>query len=374
MFRKALRLLVVGTIGFSAAGCLPEGKDDSGANPGSPTGGTPIQGTGGNANSAAAAMYSVDSSLVHRAPVDESNLEHEPVYFFLEPSGDWQDRQIRRVVYRCCKGIGGPAIGTPHGADQSVSSRPWSTYVDLAALDPQSTHEVELDVIFANHPSERVRAQFRLKGSPGGGSGSSSGGGNANSGNSGGSGNQPSGNENRAPVISGFPPTEVTVDRSFYFEPSASDPDGDTIAFTIANRPSWADFDSLTGRLTGTPTINDVGVYPDISVLVSDGEATTALDAFSVEVRAGSNGSVQLSWLPPTQRTDGSPLGNLAGYKLVFGQQPGSYTDEINIANGGISSYVVDNLTPGQWYFAITAYDASGLESALSGEVARAIQ
>ena len=42
---------------------------------------------------------------------------------------------------------------------------------------------------------------------------------------------------------------------------------------------------------------------------------------------------------------------------------------EIAISNPGVSSYVVENLVPGDWYFALVALDAEGLESEYSNEV-----
>ncbi len=33
------------------------------------------------------------------------------------------------------------------------------------------------------------------------------------------------------------------------------------------------------------------------------------------------------------------------------------------VANPGPARYVVDNLSPATWYFAVTAYDVGGLES-----------
>jgi hypothetical protein len=55
------------------------------------------------------------------------------------------------------------------------------------------------------------------------------------------------------------------------FKPSASDPDGNTLRFSIINRPAWVSFSTATGRLSGTPGANRVGRYVDIRIRVSDG-------------------------------------------------------------------------------------------------------
>jgi len=90
---------------------------------------------------------------------------------------------------------------------------------------------------------------------------------------------------NRAPVISGKPATSVIAGNKYSFKPTASDPNGDALTFSIINRPAWASFSASTGRLYGTPGANQVGVYSDIRIRVSDGLLRVALPAFSIEVR-----------------------------------------------------------------------------------------
>jgi hypothetical protein len=83
---------------------------------------------------------------------------------------------------------------------------------------------------------------------------------------------------------------------------------------------------------------------------------------------AGANG-VTLSWQPPTENTDGTPLTDLSGYTIHYGTQSESYTSEIQIDNPGLTTYVVDNLSPGTYYFAVTASGADGFQSEYSPEV-----
>jgi hypothetical protein len=49
-------------------------------------------------------------------------------------------------------------------------------------------------------------------------------------------------------------------------------------------------------------------------------------------------------------------------------------TQTIQLTNAGMSSYVVENLAPGTYYFAIRAYTASGAESADSNIVTKVVQ
>jgi fibronectin type 3 domain-containing protein len=98
------------------------------------------------------------------------------------------------------------------------------------------------------------------------------------------------------------------------------------------------------------------------------------LPAFSIQVVALATGSATLSWTPPTQNTDGSPLSNLAGYRVYWGQTQGNYSNSVTVGNAGLSRYVVDQLTPATWYFTVTALNAAGIESAFSNVATKTIQ
>ncbi len=175
--------------------------------------------------------------------------------------------------------------------------------------------------------------------------------------------NQPA---NRAPTITGTPPVSVTVDELYSFQPSVSDPDGDTLSFTITNQPGWAQFSTSTGLLSGTPAAANVGVTSGVVISVSDGTAITSLPAFAVAVVQVANGSATLSWDAPTTNTDGSALTNLSGYRLAYGQSQGSLTRSVTISNAGLTTYTVSNLASGTWYFELYAVAGSGAESVAS--------
>ena len=181
------------------------------------------------------------------------------------------------------------------------------------------------------------------------------------------------GGGNRAPTISGTPPGSVVQGTAYAFTPTASDPDGNTLSFSVANLPTWASFNATTGRLSGTPTSGQVGTYGNIRISVSDGTATTNLATFTIQVVGTATGTATLSWTPPTQYTDGSPLNDLAGYKVYWGTSQGSYSNSVTIANPGLATYVVDQLTPAQWYFVVTAYSSTGAESGFSNEASKRV-
>lgn len=168
---------------------------------------------------------------------------------------------------------------------------------------------------------------------------------------------------NRAPTITGSPRSSVMQGTAYTFTPDAADPDGNALTFTVANKPAWAAFNTSTGQLSGTPTAADVGATSNIVISVSDGAMSANLASFSVQVVATAIGSATVSWSPPTQNTDGTPLTNLAGYKVYWGTIEGTYPNSVTLNNPGLSSYVVEQLTPATWYFVLTAVNAAGVES-----------
>ncbi len=77
--------------------------------------------------------------------------------------------------------------------------------------------------------------------------------------------------------------------------------------------------------------------------------------------------SVTLSWDEPDTNDDGSPLTDLAGYKVYYGTSSYTYTQSVDV--GKYTGAVINNLSPGTWCFSITAYDTSGNESGNSNEL-----
>src|SRR5690606_25319814 len=96
---------------------------------------------------------------------------------------------------------------------------------------------------------------------------------------------------NTAPTIVGNPPSTATVGALYSFRPNVADADGDDMTFSIQNRPSWATFNSTTGRLRGTPSAGNVGTYADIVITVSDGEESASLAPFTITVQGTGGGT-----------------------------------------------------------------------------------
>jgi hypothetical protein len=111
-----------------------------------------------------------------------------------------------------------------------------------------------------------------------------------------------------------------------------------------------------TDLLTWTAATNTAGTSVSLA-LTGDKVRTFRLWASNAPLQ-----SVTLAWDPSVPST------NVAGYFVYYGVSTGSYTNKVDIGMG--TSGVVSNLVAGTtYYFATTAYTASGLESDFSSEV-----
>ena len=292
------------------------------------------------------AMYSYASDLSNAAPVDGASLKPGLVHFFLEPDSASIERGISQVRYDCCQGIAGPGQSTPDSPTVINPTAPWKMSVNLTSYQPGSTHRLRAYIVFNDgQQSNQESYDFTIAGAA---------------------------VTNSAPVISGSPVRTATVGNQYNFRPVGQDADGDTMRFSIRNKPEWATFSETTGRLFGTPKANHVGTHGGIRISVSDGKASSSLPEFAIEVEAISLGTTTLQWSAPTERTDNTPLMNeLAGYNLYYGQTSRDYANKIPINGAGVTTYVVENLSAGRWYFVVTAVDDAGIESNPSNEAMR---
>jgi Putative Ig domain len=177
------------------------------------------------------------------------------------------------------------------------------------------------------------------------------------------------------PVISGTPPTRVMAGSGYAFQPTASDPAGKLLSFSVQNKPAWASFSIASGQLDGTPSSVQTGTYANIVISASDGTAASALPAFSVTVMSPpvTTGSAVLALTPPTQNSDGSALTDLAGMRVYYGTSASSLTQVLDLPGAAATTYTLGNLASGTWYFAATAYTSGGQESSPSATASKSI-
>jgi len=183
---------------------------------------------------------------------------------------------------------------------------------------------------------------------------------------------------NTVPAINGSPAGVVTAGDSYSFQPVAADADGNLLAFSISNKPGWASFSDTTGRLSGTPTDTDAGLYNNIVISVSDGLDSTSLRAFSIQVNAVAvqTGSFTLDWTAPVARADGTALSlaDIQGYRIYYGSSSGDYPNMVNVADGSAQGTTVTNVPAGNYYITMTTYDTDGRESGYSTEITKTTQ
>lgn len=212
--------------------------------------------------------------------------------------------------------------------------------------------------------------------------------------------------------------TSVTVDQgttqSFYITPNAGFAtasvaiDGASIGTVpnysfinvAANHTIAATFSALTYTITATtgtggsitPTgastvtyggVKTYSIAPAAGYAIADvkvdGASVGAVASYSfVNVTANHSitasfttlNTATLTWDAPTN-PDGTTITDIIGYKLYYGTSSGNYSTIIDVGNQ--TSYTINNLSAGTYYFVVTDYNSTGDESSFSNEVTKTI-
>lgn len=96
--------------------------------------------------------------------------------------------------------------------------------------------------------------------------------------------------------------------------------------------------------------------------------SSLTITAAGIPTTTITTGSAALTWTAPTLNVDGTPLTNLASYNLYRGTSATVLTLLTGIP-ALATSFVDSTLTLGTWFYAITAVNATGQESAQAGPV-----
>jgi len=124
----------------------------------------------------------------------------------------------------------------------------------------------------------------------------------------------------------------------------------------------WSGAKSAAGSFTAGP-INTSTTYQ----LSCDGPDGSSLAMVTVQVV-----DKILRWQAPTQNVDGTPLNDLAGYVIYWGSSSRNYSGQQTI-NSPTTTQWEATIPAGQYYFAMTAFDAENNESGYSNEVVKII-
>ena len=115
---------------------------------------------------------------------------------------------------------------------------------------------------------------------------------------------------NHAPTITSTPVTLATVDVLYTYDVNATDPDGDTLTYSLTTSPAGMTINSTTGIINWTPTSGQIGDH-NVTVKVTDGELFDT-QSFVITVN-----SVVISNLKLTPFSQSVTLGNQATIDVV---------------------------------------------------------
>jgi len=119
--------------------------------------------------------------------------------------------------------------------------------------------------------------------------------------------------------------------------------------------------------VSGTPGATDVGVYESITIAVADAGQQAITTPFSITVLEDLNSQVgsgvaSLRWEQPPSKVDGSPLDDLAGYRILYGTSMDDLDKSVLVGDPTVTSYEFATLPSGTWFFAVVGVNSSGLE------------
>jgi hypothetical protein len=174
-------------------------------------------------------------------------------------------------------------------------------------------------------------------------------------------------------AIGGVPNSGVKPGEAYVFRPRVDGWPGGEVVYAISHVPTWATFEPATGELRGEPRRKDIGLTSNIVISATDGVTTAQLPPFSIYVAESFWGVMTVSWQAPTHNVDGTPLGDLAGYRIYYGRETGMYARIIDVAGPETLTLTIDDLPPNTYYVTATAYDRDGFESDLSNEIVRQV-
>jgi fibronectin type 3 domain-containing protein len=156
--------------------------------------------------------------------------------------------------------------------------------------------------------------------------------------------------------------TVVSEEEAITFSASATDQEDGNISANIEWR---SNVDGILGTGATIQVQLSSGNHT-ISATVTDSNNQNANSSLSIEVNANV-GMASITWTAPTQNTDDTELTNLTGFKIYYGEVESNLDVSITIDDSDAYAWVIEDLKPGTtYYFAVTAVNSQGIESAFS--------
>ena len=154
-----------------------------------------------------------------------------------------------------------------------------------------------------------------------------------------------------------------------------------TVSWSISDNAAWLSVSPTSGTITDSaqiwvsvnPAGLAIGTYAGtVTVRASKGGSVSIPVTLTVKTGTSTSTSPSSSSTTATISWSLNAEPDLAGYKLYMGTASGVYSSTTPV--GKVTSYTISNLGVGTtYYFAVTAYDTSGNESAISHEVSKSI-
>jgi hypothetical protein len=130
---------------------------------------------------------------------------------------------------------------------------------------------------------------------------------------------------------------------------------------------------------TSTPAATGCAISGGINVTGLGGSGTRTVSGITAKTDytvtctwAGGTASKVVNFTTPTTNTDGTPLTDLASFKVLWGASASTLTNSKSVP-APASSATVTGLGNGTWYFASRAVNAAGVESDNSNVVPSAV-
>jgi hypothetical protein len=167
-------------------------------------------------------------------------------------------------------------------------------------------------------------------------------------------------NVNGAPTLTNPGTQTSSLGQSTSFQFAGSDPNGDSLTYSVTGLPPGLSLTPSNGLVAGVPLMT--GIYT-VAATVSDG-TLTATQSFTWTINpntSASVGTIRLTWNANTEP-------GMAGYIVHAGTQPGVYVQHYDV--GLTTTYLFANALTGQRYcFAVSAYVTGPSEGPNSSEV-----
>lgn len=167
--------------------------------------------------------------------------------------------------------------------------------------------------------------------------------------------------------VVGVANAQVAPDVTFTISAASQGPGIAAPTLTWSSTPVPASC-AASGDWTGVRTASGTLVLP----AVTSNKNYVLACTFTADTQA------VVSWDAPILNTDGTALTDLAGFKVYWNSgdpsmvtAPSGKVRAITAAN--VLTTTITGLTPGNWYFAVTALKASGVESGISNVATKAI-